>query len=466
MRPRCPASSSRARTTERVGLGRRVTPPPSFSALAFPLAAAFLAGEWERGALIERARAALDPPAPWVAEIADEVLAAYHRRPRDRPRELTRFIELKLAAATLPPPPPRARRLFVFEQEMGRRRWPVAQLDTLADLAALLGLSGGQLDWLADVRGMERRVEAEGLRNYRYLWLHRPGGPPRAIERPKAGLKAAQRLVLREILDRIPAHPSSHGFVGGRSARSHAAEHTGRGAVLRFDLEDFFASVQARRVFGIFRVAGYAEGVAHRLTGLCTNVVPLSEWSALERPREARAITAHWRLGSRLATPHLPQGAPTSPALANLAAFSLDRRMGGLAAKVGARYTRYADDLVLSGPPGLASRADRLSESVAEIAQSEGFRLNERKTRVMSAAGRQQVGGVVVNEHPNVTRESYDALKATIHNAVRHGLEAENRSGHPDFAAHLLGRIAWVEQLNPARGRKLRQMISPLRPRP
>ena len=63
----------------------------------------------------------------------------------------------------------------------------------------------------------------------------RGAGPPRAIERPKARLKAAQRVVLRELLDRIPAHPAAHGFVRGRSAVTHAALHAGRRIVLRFE---------------------------------------------------------------------------------------------------------------------------------------------------------------------------------------------------------------------------------------
>jgi len=156
----------------------------------------------------------------------------------------------------------------------------------------------------------------------------------------------------------------------------------------------------------------------------------------------------------------LPQGAPTSPALANLAAFSLDRRLEGLAGKLGACYTRYADDLVISGRPGLASHSTRVGQIVAEIARDEGFRLNESKTRVMSRAGRQLICGIVVNEHPNTTRHSYDELKAILHNAARHGAAAENREHHPEFRAHLLGRIAWVEQLNPARGRKLRRRFA------
>jgi hypothetical protein len=171
----------------------------------------------------------------------------------------------------------------------------------------------------------------------------------------------------------------------------------------------------------------------------------------LDRPRElARFIEL--QLG--------PQGAPTSPALANLAAFRLDRRLAGLAAKLGAVYTRYADDLVLSGPHGLGPSAARLAATAAEIAHEEGFRLNHAKTRAMGRCGRQQVCGIVVNEHTNAPRREYDELKAILHNAARRGPEGENRAGHPDFRAHLLGRIAWVEQLNPGRGRKLRERFA------
>jgi RNA-directed DNA polymerase len=436
----------------------------ALSHLAGGLASAFLGGEWNEEGLVNRGREAIAPAPPpgWMRSLAAEVLAYYHRPPLDRPRELTRFVDLALARMPLPGPHrPRLRRWFVSELEMGRRRWPVAQLDTTAELAELLGLSAGRLDWLADARGLERSVRSEQLRNYRYLWLARgAAAPPRAIERPKGRLKEAQRVVLREIVDGIPAHPAAHGFVGGRSARSHAAAHAGRELVMRLDLEDFFASVEARRVYGIFRGAGYAEGVAHALTALCTNVLPLAEWTALPRPADARLIPAYWRLGRRLATPHLPQGAPTSPALANLAAFSLDRRLAALAESLGVSYTRYADDLALSGPAWLAERSGGLLATVAGIAREEGFLLNEAKTRVMTSAGRQHLCGIVVNRHPNVSRREYDRLKAILHNAARRGPQHENRTGHAEFRSHLMGRIAWVEQLNPVRGRKLRERFA------
>jgi retron-type reverse transcriptase len=154
--------------------------------------------------------------------------------------------------------------------------------------------------------------------------------------------------------------------------------------------------------------------------------------------------------------PHLPQGSPTSPALANLAAFGLDRRLDGLAARFGATYTRYADDLTFSGDRTLVRQAGRIIALVEDIAADEGFRVNEAKTRVRTRAQRQLVTGLVVNERPNVTRADYDRLRAVLHDAATNGPTAANRHGHPDFRAHLLGRIAWVTAANPARARKLR----------
>jgi len=426
--------------------------------LARALADAFLAGVWNEDALVRRAGTALSSRPRWVRSVARTVLAFYHRPPADRPRELAAFIAATIEA--LPPaaqeaPPPRVRRWLVPEPAMGRMRWPVPELATLGELAAFLGVSHGELEWLADARGLERSVEEERLRNYRYDWLPRPGSAVRVIERPKRRLKAIQRRLLHEVLDRIPAHAAAHGFTRGRSARTHAAAHVGRRVVLRMDLEDFFASVPGRRIYGIFRTCGYPEDVAHALTALVTNVVPAREWAALPRPREgAGAIAAHHRLGRRLATPHLPQGAPTSPALANLAVFALDRRLAGLAVSLGASYTRYADDLTFSGTRALAGDA---RSWVTTIVRDEGFAISDAKTAVMTRAGRQQVCGIVVNDRPNVTRAEYDALKAILHNVARNGPAAENRANLADLRAHLLGRITWIESLNPGRGAKLRR---------
>jgi hypothetical protein len=407
--------------------------------LGHELAAAFLAGPWEPGAMVGRARRVLGRRPRWLRDVVDETLLAYHRPPRDRPRELGAYVAIVLAESRWQPRHATVRRPALFTTEMGAAPWPVPRLDAPGELAEALELDAGQLSWLADVRGLEGTAP-EKARNYRYLHVPRRAGPPRVIERPKLRLKEVQRWILRELLAWIPVHPAAHGFVRGRSARTHAAAHTGRRVVVRLDVEDFFAAVTAGRVYGIFRAAGYPEAVAHALTGLCTNVVP-PEHSVPDR-----------RLARRLATPHLPQGAPTSPALANLAAFRLDARLTGLARELGATYTRYADDLVLSCDhrlrPPLAA--------IARIAAAEGFRLNPRKTRVMSRGHRQTVTGIVVNARPNVRRDEYDRLKATLHRAALDG------PGELD-AASLLGRIAWVASLNPARGAKLRARFDAIR---
>ncbi|HEY4096363.1 MAG TPA: reverse transcriptase family protein [Baekduia sp.] len=430
------------------------------SELSRALAGAFLAGAWTPGALTARGRRALDPAPQWLPAIVRRTMAAYPRPPHDRPRELTAFVEQALEAMRplpAPPAPIHVRRWYLAAGAMGPRRWPVPALDTIADLSELLGLDAGALAWMADVRAWERHAADRRLRHYTYAWIARPDAPVRLLEQPKARLKAVQRRLLREILYAIPAHPAAHGFVAGRSVAGHAAAHVGAPAVLRYDLEDFFVSLPAGRVFGVLRTAGYPEAVAHALTGLMSNSVSAAAWAEIPRPGRPDLLHAHTLLGRRLAAPHLPQGAPTSPMLANLCTFTLDRRLAGLAARLGATYTRYADDLVLSGGADLARRAPAITATVRAIVASEGLRLNERKSRVMRAGGRQRVTGVVVNARTNVPREEFDRLKAILHNAAVHGPASQNRAGVADFRAHLLGRIAWVAALNPARGARLRR---------
>ncbi|WP_433081460.1 reverse transcriptase family protein [Dactylosporangium sp. CA-052675] len=318
-----------------------------------------------------------------------------------------------------------------------RMRWDTPPLGDLAALAEFLELDGDRLDWFADRRELNRRSTVEPLRHYRYTWMG-----PRLIEAPKPRLRALQRRLLDEVLGRVPAHPAAHGFVPGRSVHTFAAPHAGRAVVVRLDLVAFFSSVSVRRVYGLFRAIGYPEPVAHTLAALCTTSTPFA------------VLRGHGPLMSQLRAPHLPQGAPTSPALANLCAYRLDRRLSGLAAAFGAEYTRYADDLAFSGAFPPSSLVDAVSQVVAD----EGFRVHPAKTRVRGRGDRQRLAGLVVNESPAAARDEYDRLRAILHAAARDGLDAANRDGHPDFAAHLAGRIAWVAAGRPARAAKLREL--------
>lgn len=251
----------------------------------------------------------------------------------------------------------------------------------------------------------------------------------------------------------MPVHRCAHGFVRGRSPLTHARLHAGRRAVLRVDLEQFFVSIDAARVRGVFHLLGYPQSVAALLAGLCTNSVPMDVVGA------AAHGMPPWQDRQRLHHAHLPQGAPTSPVLANLVAWQLDVRLSAWALRCGLVYSRYADDLTFSGDMG-AARLRCLARMVTVIVGNCGFRVNARKTCCFGAHRTQRVTGIVVNRHPNIARSDYDMLKAILTRCVRNGPVGENREGRPDFRAWLRGRVAWCASVNPARGAKLLRLFA------
>ena len=170
------------------------------------------------------------------------------------------------------------------------------------------------------------------------------------------------------------------------------------------------------------------------------------------------AIAQRRAISTRLKQPHLPQGAPTSPALANLCAFGLDLRLNALAERFGARYTRYADDLVFSGSKALHQQWVDFRAWVTAIAQDEGFTLRADKTRVMPAHQRQYVTGLVVNERTNYSRTQFDILKARLH---RLGQQPQVDISE---RARLTGEIQWASQwLAPTRRAKLQRLLHAIR---
>ncbi|HYT87545.1 MAG TPA: reverse transcriptase family protein [Gemmataceae bacterium] len=430
--------------------------------IARNLALAFLAGPWTFDGMRERGAEACGRRQRALADLIESVLGAFGEDPTHvHPDTLTCFIQGMTSFQRGSIRGWTVRRLFWLTPAMtphpgAAASWQVPPLTTAGALADWLNLSTGELDWFADRQGREAKVPAGPLRHYTYRWLPRRGGRWRLLEMPKARLKALQRRILHEILDRIPPHDAVHGYRRGRSLAGYVAPHVGRDIVLHVDLCNFFPSIPAARVHALFRAAGYPEEVARLLTGLCTNVVP---WEVLrQRPGENgdNEAMAERRLFD---SPHLPQGAPTSPALANLCAYRLDRRLAALARVAGAAYTRYADDLAFSGGPELERSARRFHVHVCRIALEAGFAVHTRKTRLMRPSVRQQLAGVVVNVRPNLARSEYDRLKATLHNCIRHGPYSQNRDGHRDFRAHLAGRIAYWQWLNPARGARLRALF-------
>ena len=418
--------------------------------LADVLAGAFLAGDPTRDQIVARAAHTLGRRWPFLNGVAQRYVAAIAGRTRPRHRDVVEFLNHdpnftrhahRLSVAHLLTGPPR------MQPVVAAASWDIPEITTTGALAAWLGITPSELAWFADLKDLAHKRPL--LTHYHYRVLTKRSGAVRLIESPKPRLKHYQRQIRTGILDHIPPHPAVHGFRKHRSIQSFVAPHTGRRVVLRMDLTDFFPTFAAARIQAFFRTAGYPEPVADLLGGICTNAahVPGLDF-------ETRTLYGR---------PHLPQGAPTSPALANLCFYRVDRRLRGLAESAGAVYTRYADDLAFSSDAPFDRHVERFSTYVAAVLLDEGFHVNHHKTRIMHQCVRQRLAGLVANQRINIPRPDFDTLKATLTNCIREGPDTQNRAAHPNFRAHVDGRIAFMESVNPTKAQRLRALFSQIR---
>jgi len=328
-------------------------------------------------------------------------------------------------------------------------RWELPELRTPQDLAEWLDITPGELAWLTNrFRDGGRPLDLSKA-HYRYSWKPKKRGGYRLIEAPLARLRATQEQILDELLDRVPVHAAAHGFCVGRSVLTNAQPHVGQQVVVKLDLDNFYSRVRYSRVVAVFRGLGYSREVAIWLAQLTTSAIPGNLRFPGNEPKLLRIFLPR----------HLPQGAPTSPAIANLVAYGLDIRLAGLARTFGANYTRYGDDLTFSGDQKFLSGLRVFLPLVRQIIRQERFVIHKSKRQILRPAARQTVTGVVVNERPNISRREFDRLKATLHNCVKTGPVPQNLEQHADFKAHLRGRIAFVQQLNPQKGAKLLRLF-------
>jgi len=426
------------------------------------LATAILAGEATVDGVVERLGRALGREWKWIRPFARRYVETYSNRIRPRHREVVRFLsqDKGFHRAWLKHPRKLSVEHWLTEPQRmqpvaAAASWKVPTIESVGKLAAWLRLDPGDLEWFADLRGLGyRRLTDSPLSHYYYRPVAKTSGTVRLIEAPKLRLKHFQRAILSAILDRVPAHSAAHGFCHGRSIKTFAAPHAGQRVVLRMDLQDFFPSIPGVRLQTLFRTMGYPESVADLLGGICSNATPRGVWrlagDGMMVGREIRDLYAR---------PHLPQGAPSSPALANLCFYRADCRLTGLAEAAGARYTRYADDLAFSGGEEFERRVDRFSIHVATIVREEGFTVSHRKTRVMRQGVRQRLAGLTVNRNVNVSRAEFDRLKAILTNCVRHGAASQNREGRPNVREHLEGRVGFVAMVNPEKGKHLHAIL-------
>jgi hypothetical protein len=423
------------------------------------LAKAFVSGEATPDAIAERSAKVLGRRWRWLRPLAVRYLRVMAADFHPRQRDVASFLIADEGFGKASGKHRRKLKIDNWLQEPARMQpvpaaqdWELPRIETAGELASWLDISLGDLEWFADLKNLGRRHGESRLRHYCYRVLWKDAASVRLIEAPKRRLKTLQRRILTAILERIPLHDAAHGFRKGRSIRTFCAPHVGRRVALKMDLRDFFPAISGARIQGLFRTMGYPETVADLLGGLCTTSAPREIWNGVD-----------WSIQTLYGRRHLPQGAPTSPALANFCAYHVDCRLNGLAKAVGARYTRYADDVAFSGDAEFARCVERFSLRAAAILSEEGFTVHHRKTRIMRRSVRQHFAGLVVNERLNVRRADFDELKAILTNCVRHGAASQNRLAHPEFRAHLQGRVAFLASVHADKGRKLERLFEQIK---
>jgi len=280
-------------------------------------------------------------------------------------------------------------------------------IDSKQDLARLLAVGTFEIEQVLGNRGLY----------YRSFKRRKSDGNFRILYDPQGPLKLLQQKVKEHILDRVPLFECVQGGVRGRSVITNARLHVRKEIVFSLDIKDFYPSIGPGVVQSIFEALGFSAAIA----GLLTDV---STWDN-----------------------QLPQGVATSTGLANIAMTRVDVRLSRLAAKQGFGYTRWIDDLTVSG----SRRVLDFRRLIQRIVAEEGFIVRSDKIRTMHSGMRQVVAGVVVNRKPNVAREERHLIRRGV---LRLRLEREAAS-----LDQIRGKISWLSQVNPVLGARLAKKL-------
>lgn len=298
---------------------------------------------------------------------------------------------------------------------------------------------------------------------YSTFEVRKKSGGNRRICVPAPFLKRTQAWIHQNVLCAPGAlaliHEASTAYGAECSAYKNALRHAGASWMVKLDIKDFFESISERQVYHVYRSLGYPALLAFEMARLSTryldqsgaDTVPLRQrrwrWSAAD-PGEGVPYARPYQVG------HLPQGAPTSPMLANLVVRTMDADISEIASAAGATYTRYADDIVLSLGMSTRATAVALLHAVGEVVTKAGFRINRKKTHVRGPGARKVVTGLTVNDaKPRLPRSLKDEVELALFCIEKYGLLGHmerKRSKDPlGYLSHLQGVLLYARQIEP-----------------
>ncbi|RYE20059.1 MAG: RNA-directed DNA polymerase [Sphingobacteriaceae bacterium] len=262
--------------------------------------------------------------------------------------------------------------------------------------------------------------------HYRIYDIPKKNKTPREISQPSKRLKGLQSWILVNILNKLRVSNHCKGFEKGSSIADNAEAHIGANTILTIDLKDFFSSIDSIRIYNIFKSIGYNSLIATALTNICT----------------FRGV--------------LPQGSPCSPKLANLSAWMMDVRIQGYVGQRGISYTRYADDISLSGLH--PSKVVKLLPMIESIINDEKFVVNSDKTRIAGSARAKKVTGLVLSDNSyGIGAKKLKNIRAKIYHLV---LPEEQKN--IKLLNELKGWLSYINSVDKRRLEKLHLYIKKL----
>lgn len=255
--------------------------------------------------------------------------------------------------------------------------------------------------------------------HYRTFFIRKKSGGVRELSAPHYTLKYVQNWIYQNILKNVKVNYCAHGFRTKKSILTNAKVHVNNRFLLKIDLQDFFPSIEINKVVNIFRSLGYSNHVSFYLASICC------------------------------VNGHLPQGAPTSPALSNIIARHMDNRIIGLCKKMNYCYTRYADDIAISGDIIDSSFVNYVKLIILEC----GFEVNKSKVKLYNGDGAKILTGVsMANNMIRLPRDYRRSLQMELYCIRHYGLYDHLRRKKikdPGYVASLLGKLNYWLMLEP-----------------
>lgn len=246
---------------------------------------------------------------------------------------------------------------------------------------------------------------------YKCYNIPKKDGTTREINAPMLTMKVVQKWILKEILEKVKVSQHAMAFVPQKNGLKENAEiHKNQLFILEMDIHDFFGSITQKDVFKLFVKVGYGVDIATILANLCTY------------------------------QDVLPQGAVTSPYIANLVCYNLDMRLSAFCNKRDIVYTRYADDLGFSSDN--RTQLNRIEKRVKSIVEDEGFLINDKKTRYLSNDRKMTITGITIN---NAEIHADKKFKRQIRSKIYHAI-LENDGSELE---KIKGMVAFVDSIEP-----------------